>query len=466
LTGELEQMTTSPTADPPAPATEPPPGPKIPALLQTVLMGYGMGGFLDRCHRRYGDFFVVRTVMWGKIYVTVAPDDIKSVFTGSTDTFRFGEHARELGVDQIVGPQSLLFLDGEPHREQRRRVSAPFQAKAVRDNIGTIADIAAEEVATWPVGTPFQLLPHMREIAIQVILRIVIGASGERIDQLREILPKVANSPRVPMLFPPARKLPGWRRYERVRDEGRRLITAEIADRRRCADLSERTDILSMLVASEQESDQPMEDGALVDLMLLLLVAGHESSATALSWIFERLVRCPDVLARLRDALDGDDPAYTEALLDATVRETLRLRPVILLTSRRVRRPTTLGGHRIPAGALVMTASAQVHQSPKWFDQPERFRPERFLTDDIDTHAFVPFGGGPRRCLGANLAMVEMSTVLRAVLERVEFAPATTRGERPAPRHVTLTPSEGATVTVSRRLPVRDGVRCPREVGH
>lgn len=424
-----------------------PPGPRTPALVQTLQMAYQMDAFLSRLHQRFGDIFTIRTSIWGAIIVVAAPDDIRSVLTGDVDTYRFGEHARELGMNAIVGSTSFLFKDGDEHREQRREVAPPFHVREVGRNVDRIVDIAREEVRRWPVGEPFALLPRTRGIAIDVTLSILIGVRGERAAVLRDLLPLVAGAPRVAMLWRPARRLPAWRRYARLHERVCTLLREEIAVRRPAPDLAERSDVLSMVMARNPE----WNDDELIDLMLLLLVAGHESSATALAWMFERLVRHPDVLDRLYRAVDSDDTEAAEQLLDATVRETLRIRPITFAASRRVTNPVELGGYAIPAGVIAMAGNGLVQQSPRWFDDPESFRPERFLTDTITNNTWVPFGGGARRCLGASLAMLEMTAVLRVVLEEVEFETTTEQAEKTAARSVVLTPARGARTTIRRR---------------
>jgi cytochrome P450 len=412
------------------------------------MLAGGMQPFLRSCHRRYGDCFTIRTIKWGTLVFVSDPLLIKQVLTGDPTVFHFGQHALDLGIDAVIGPKAFLFEEEDAHRRLRRRVSAPFRGQAVRRNGATIVAITEENVRQWPVGSPFPLHPPMRALALEVILRVVIGTTDPvRLRALREVLPAVADVGRLPMMFPVLRPLPPWQRYLRVRSRARELLRAEIADRQRTADLSDRTDVLSMLVRCEDGEDQ-LDEHELLDLLNFLLIAGHESTATSLSWVFERVLRHPEVLARLYDAVHSDDDAY----LDAVVRETLRIRPVTFMTARQLVKPVALAGYQLPAGVSVMTATGLVHMSERAYGDPEVFRPQRFLTDDIDPYAWIPFGGGPRRCLGAALATFEIKTVLRTVLSKVELVPTHARSERVRMRHVTFAPAEGARAVVRRRL--------------
>jgi cytochrome P450 len=314
-----------------------------------------------------------------------------------------------------------------------------------------MAEIAGREIDAWPNGVPFKLRPRMQAVTLEIIIETVFGVhAGERIEPLRRALRGFLDLTTNPAALLPTlfvgpdrvRRLPGLRR--RI-DEVDRLIFEEIAERRTAADVEERDDILSMLVAARHEDGSPMSDAEIRDELLTLLVAGHETTATALSWALERLVRHPAKLERLRDeTLDGD-----ERYLTATIQETLRLRPVIVLVLRRLTEPVELLGHELPAGVTVAPSIHLVHRDPVIYPEPERFLPERFLDEPPGTYTWIPFGGGVRRCLGAAFAQFEMSVVLRELLRRRALRPVRAEDERPFRRAITETPRHDAEVVLA-----------------
>jgi cytochrome P450 len=270
---------------------------------------------------------------------------------------------------------------------------------------------------------------------------------GELRDALREFLDLTTN----PMLIAPL-LLFGPKRARSFKPFGRRidrvdaLIHEEIAARRAAEDVEERDDILSMLVGARHEDGSAMSETEIRDELLTLLVAGHETTATSLSWAMERLVRHPEKLERLRaEALAGED-----AYLTATIQETLRLRPVIVLVARRLTEPVEIGGYELPAGVTVTPCIHLIHRDPRIYPEPERFLPERFLETPPGTYTWIPFGGGVRRCLGASFAQFEMSVVLRELVRRREIRPSRPQSERPFRRAITETPRHDAEVVLGQ----------------
>ena len=329
--------------------------------------------------------------------------------------------------------------------------SPPFHREAVRRQAEQMAEIAAAEVARWPVGREFPVAPRMSAITLEVILRIVIGSSDEqRLSALRRALPPVVDMNlmgTMAMVVPSLGELRPWRGIRRARAEADRLLYAEIAACRADPALAERTDVLAMLVRATDDGGNPMSDVELRDQLMTLLLAGHETTATGLAWALERLVRHPDVLARAVRAADEDDDKY----LDALVREVLRVRPVIFDVARKLTAPVEIGGHELPAGVLVMPAIGLVQRSARQYRDPLRFDPERMLWSTFTPTTWLPFGGGARRCIGATFAQVEMRIVLREILRAVELTPTAARAERQRAKHVTLVPHRGARVTVHAR---------------
>ncbi|QYN38065.1 cytochrome P450 [Pseudonocardia sp. DSM 110487] len=422
------------------------PGPRLPSALQTALAWGLPRWWLDRCHRRYGDVFAVRGAPLGTVVFLADPDDIKAVFAGDPRIYRAGEGNTVVGG--LVGESSVLLLDGQEHRERRRQMLPPFHRDAVRRQVEQMAAIAAADVATWPVGREFPVAPRMAAITLEVILRVVIGARDEhRLDALRRALPPVVNSgfmTAAAMIRPSLLDNRLWAGVRRARAEADRLLRAEIADRKADPALDERTDVLAMLVRSTDMSEDELRDQ-----LMTLLLAGHETTATALSWTLERLVRHPDVLARAVRAADDGDDEYLEAI----VKESLRVRPVLFDVARKLTEPVELGGHRIPAGVTVAPSIGLVQRSARHYPDPLRFDPDRMLGATLTPTTWLPFGGGARRCLGATFAQVEMRVVLREILRSVELAPSSARSERQRAKHITLVPHRGARIRVLARRP-------------
>ncbi|MGH3984352.1 MAG: cytochrome P450 [Pseudonocardiaceae bacterium] len=426
------------------------PGPPLPALLQAGLIWLDPIRFVHACHRRYGDRFAIRIPGIGTLVFLTDPADIRSVARGDPAIFRAGEAAAPLG--EILGTHSLLILDVDKHRRSRGMMLPAFHGDSVRRQVAEMIAITADDVARWPVGELFPLYPRMQAITLEVILRTVIGVHDEgRLAALRAVLPPMLEIGSPLELIPPPqalRRFGMWRRRAQRNAAAQALLADEITLCRADPRLAQRSDALAMLVRSVDSAGQPMADDELVDQLVTLLLAGHDTTATALSWAFERLVRDPALLDRTaRAAVDSDD-----AWLDAVCKETLRVRPVIFEFARKLTAPIQLGGYHIPAGAILAPSINLVHHSSRHYPDPEVFRPQRFLDERADPAVWLPFGGGVRRCLGATFAQVEMRTVLREVLRRVELCSTTAPDEPVKPRHVTMVPRLGAMVTVRRRI--------------
>jgi cytochrome P450 len=440
-----------------------PPGPRIPSLLQAALVTASPYGWMLKRWQRYGDVFSSRFPIFGRVVYVADPALVKEVFTGDPATFHAGE-ANTLALGDALGEHSLLTLDEDRHMSQRKLLLPPFHGESVRRYIEVMAEATEQEVASWPVGKEIELRPRMQAITLEVIMRAVFGVrDGRRMDLFRERIPPLAETTSVLNWLPfferdlggitPAAK---FRRALAAVDE---LIYAEIAERRAAQDDDGRDDVLSLLLSARHEDGSPMTDTELRDELMTLLTAGHETTATGLAWAFERLMRTPEVMERLRDSLDDDD------YVDAVVKETLRVRPVIVDVARKLTRDTEVAGWHLPAGTLVLPAIAVLHARPDLYDSPKEFRPERFLGGERrlagtarsrvgapESYAWIPFGGGVRRCIGASFAQVEMRTVLREVLRRVRLHAPTQRPERGVIRHVTVVPGRGARAIVDERL--------------
>ncbi len=426
-----------------------PPGPRMPRALQTAIWSRQAQWMLGQSRARFGDMFTIRIAHEGDWVMLADPDLVKQVFTGDPKIFHAGEGNQILRP--ILGDNSVLVLDEKPHIGQRRLLLPPFHGERMKGYERTMTEIAGREIDSWPAGTPYKLRPRMQAITLEIIIETVFGVhERERMDPLRAALRDFLDLTTDPRFLLPVvlagpdrvRRIPGFgRRIDRV-DE---LIHAEIAERRAVGGLAERDDVLSMLVAAEHEDGSAMSDAEIRDELLTLLVAGHETTATALSWAVERLVRHPEKLERLRvEVLAGED-----AYLTATIQETLRLRPVIVLVIRKLTEPVQLGGYELPAGARVTPSIYLIHRDPRIYPDPHSFIPERFLDNPPGTYTWIPFGGGVRRCLGAAFAQFEMAVVLRELIARRQLQPARSGSERPFRRAITETPRHDAEVVLS-----------------
>lgn len=429
-----------------------PPGPPLPLAVQSILMAsYGLR-FLAGCQRRYGNMFTLRIPLSGKVVYLADPADIKTVYAGDPHVFHSGEaHWFFRG---LLGDSSLFVLDEDEHHDQRRLLMPAFHRDAVARQTAQMADIAAANIAEWPVGESFPVAPRTTDITLEVILRTVIGASDPaRLAALRKVVPRLLY---MKPWETPAITNPNLRRYWPWRGVGRRmaktdaLLYAEIAERRADPNLAERTDVLAMLVRATDDNGRTMSDQELRDHLLTSIAAGHETTATALSWVLERLTRHPAALAKAAEAADASaegDPAGDE-YLDAVVKETLRIRPVIFSSGRVLKESVAVGGYQLPAGIMVDPAIGLVHASSAVYPDPERFDPERMVGTTLSPTTWLPFGGGNRRCLGATFAMVEIRVVLREILRRVELGTTTAPDEKQQAKHVTFVPHRGGAIRV------------------
>jgi cytochrome P450 family 135 len=429
-----------------------PPGPRMPSLMQAAFVTASPYGWMVKRWRRYGDVFSSRFPIFGRVVYLADPALVKEVFTGDAKTFHAGE-ANTLALGDALGEHSLLTLDEERHLSQRKLLLPPFHGESVRRYTEVMAEATEREVARWPVGKQIELRPRMQAITLDVILRAVFGVrDDERMDLFRERIPPVGETTSVlnwlPLMDRDLGGITPAARFRRALAAVDELIYAEIADRRADPEGDQRDDVLSLLLRARHEDGSPMTDTELRDELMTLLTAGHETTATGLAWAFERLLRTPSVLERLTSSLDDDE------YLDAVVKETLRVRPVIVDVARKLTRDVEIAGWRLPAGTLVLPAIAVLHARPDLYERPSEFRPERFVDGGAESYAWIPFGGGVRRCIGASFAQTEMRTVLREVLRRVRLRAPSQRPERGVIRHVTVVPGRGARAVVEARLPV------------
>ena len=410
-------------------------------------MTIGPYSWMRKRRERYGDVFSSHFPFFGRVVYVADPALVKEVFTGDPAVFHAGE-ANATVLGDALGEHSLLTLDEGRHLSQRKLLLPPFHGEAVRRYVEVMAEATAREVERWPVGRTFALRPRMQAITLDVILRAVFGVrDGRRMDLFRQRIPRLGELSSA-LDWLPFTTAGRFRRAVEAVDE---LLYAEIAERR--ARGGEGDDVLSLLLSARHEDGSPISDVELRDELMTLLTAGHETTATGLSWAFERLLRTPRVMERLVASLDDED------YLDAVVKETLRVRPVVVDVARKLTRDVEVAGWRLPPGTLVLPAIAAVHARPDLYPDPFELRPERFLDGGAESYAWIPFGGGVRRCIGASFAQVEMRVVLREVLRRVRLRAPSRRPERGRVRHVTVVPARGCRVVVEERLPQRAPTR-------
>jgi cytochrome P450 len=436
-----------------------PPEPKIPPLLQTLRWAFRPIPFMEDCRRRFGDSFSVRFLGFERPMVLISdPNAIKALYRQREQGLPPG---RNIILEPILGSKSLLIQEGAEHLSRRKLMLPPFHGERMRSYEQTMNEIVSAEVDSWPLHSAFPIHARMQAVTLEVILRVVFGvSSGPRLDRLRAMLSTVLQETATPgrqVLGLALARFGGDGPFAHFQDQLREvdeLLMAEIAEHRARPDLEEREDILSMLMTAEFEDGTRMEDRELRDQLMTLLLAGHETTATALAWTFDLLLRHPAALGRLRDELAAGDEDY----LKATITESLRLRPVIPLAGRRLAQDLEADGLTLPAGTDVTPAIWLTHTRADVYPEPFAFKPERFLEEGPDTYAWIPFGGSVRRCIGATFAEFEMRVVLREVLTRCELRKADPRPERTGRRNITLSPKDGTPVVVTARQPAREPV--------
>ena len=368
---------------------------------------------------------------------------------------------RRFALRPLVGSRSVLLQEGLEHLERRRLMLPAFHGERIRAYEDLVAEVAERELDQWPLGRPFALHPHMQRLTLEVILKAVFGVSdGERLERLRRLLRELLDATSTGMqLRMLARRLRDAGPIPAIRaltDEIDRELFAEISERRRDPAVSDRLDVLSLLILARFEDGSAIEDRELRDQLMTLLVAGHETTATALAWTFDLLLRNPPALTRLIAEVDEDQG---DEYLRAVISESLRIRPVVPLAGRRIASELRADGFVLPPGTDVTPAIWLTHTRPDLYPEPLAFRPERFLDKPPSTYGWIPFGGGVRRCLGAAFAEMEMRVLLRCVLRTRTPRAASANAERPTRRNVTLSPRHGTRIIISPRS--RLGYRGP-----
>lgn len=416
--------------------------------VQTVLYGLWPLRYKAWCQRRYGDLFSLRLPHGMTLAVICDPDAIRDVFGLREADFQTDPAM----LEPFVGSNSVLSLDGERHGRQRRLLVRAFHGETMIAYGALVAEATERDMATWPVGKPFALRSHLQDITLEVILRAVFGLDDAvRVVDFRARLEPFLRAAGSLLVLNPSfrRELGGrspWARFLRLRTRLLSSLDEEIARRRQDLNLLERRDILSLLLRARDEEGNGLDDDELRDNLLTMVLAGHDTTATALAWAFDLVLHNPPVLERLTSELAAGQDVY----LDAVIKEVLRIRPVIPETGRTLTKPLRVGNTTLGAGVSVAPSILLAHRRHDVYPDPDRFRPERFLGESPELLTWIPFGGGVRRCLGSAFATLEMQVVLRTVLGQARLRAADARLERQRRRAVTLTPRHGTRIVLAQ----------------
>ncbi len=442
------------------------PGPSTPAFWQLLRYSHASLPLLEECGRRYGDTFMLRLAGYGKFIMLAAPEAVREVFRGDSQVLHAGENNEFLAL--TVGPRSVLVLDGAPHARQRRVLLPPLKGERMRSFFTAMREATLDAVRAWPVGQPFRALDGMQQITLRVILQAVLGMeAGAARDQIEVQVQRLLAWGRTRYTFILLKILP-LRRLQRIRwlPYYRQLhaldtsLYALIDAGRRQPAAARGENMLADLLAACHEDGRPLDDEEIRDALMTLILAGHDSTATALAWALEQLVPRADVVARIAAELaqtSGGAPMSAEHLprleyLDAAIRESLRLRTIFPIVTRLTKQAFVAAGHEYPPGVVLCPCSHLVHRRADLYPEPALFRPERFLERKYAGHEWFPFGGGNRTCLGMAFALYEMKVVLSTLFTQVRLARPPGSRSHPVRRGLPLAPDDGVQLVVKQRI--------------
>jgi cytochrome P450 len=431
-----------------------PAGPPLPSFVQAAIWALRPLDLMDRCSARYGELFTLRVRKRPWVLLS-NPQHVKQVFTTDTNLLRAGAGEANPLLGPLLGPRSVMLLDEPQHMGDRRRLLASFHRRRMGDYAAMMDEVAREQIARWPIGEPFEMWPRMQAISLEVVVRSVFaGIDQRRAATLRERLMDMTNwinKPRRLALLAAfgSRSISASGRFREAMGQVESVVLEEVRARRARTPPADGEDIFWMLERSHIESGAPASEEKMRDELITMLSDGP--TATSLAWVFERLLRHPDKLARLREELLGGREEY----LDAVVKETLRLCPAVPLVMRRLVEAMQIGGYTLAPDTIVAPCVHLMHRRADIYPDPLSFSPERFLKDAPGTYTWIPFGGGPRRCVAASFAQLEMKRVIAAVLGELELRPADADSEGAMRSSVSFAPDAGARVVASR--PARSG---------
>jgi cytochrome P450 len=425
-----------------------PPGPALPRAAQGALALTNRRIALQLLRRVYGSAFTIDLPIFGQLVVISDPNEIRQLFKIGPPVV----DTTDANLGRVMGPNSMFAMMGDRHRAQRKLLTPSFNGRRLAAYESIIEREAADEFTTWPEDQTFATLPSMMRITLNVILRAVFGAEGQEFERLREVLPPGIRLGSALAMIPVPRwdwgRWSPWGRFFQYRREYDAIVDRLIAKALADPGLAARDDVLALMLQSRHDDGSPMSRDEIADELITMLAAGHETTATTLAWAVERLQRHPELLDRLVADLD----AGSEEVLNATIFEVLRTRPVIDTTFRQVKAPTLqIGPWTIPQGQTIVASIGLLHADESVFRDAARFDPDRFMTRRPDPAGWIPYGGGVRRCIGAAFATMEIRIVLRTLLRNYVISPSSARDEGWQTRGVALAPSRGALVRVRAR---------------
>ena len=449
-----------------------PPGPRLPVAFQTALILADEPRFATAAHRRYGDVFTLRCAPADQRLVFLnRREHIKEVFSGDPSTFHAGEGNKLLRT--VMGEHSVLLVDDEIHLRARKLLMPAFNGAALRSYEGLVGGLAKREVDAWNPNATLVALERMNALTLEIIMQVVFGVTDEeRLRRLRPVVNTTINIGALTLLawaYPKLQKYPPWRAYMANKQRFDELLYAEIAERRSATDLEQRDDVLTRLLlvgAGDDNAHEPLSDAELRDQLVTLLLAGHETTASALSWTLHELAQNPEKQRRARLAADEGDRKYLEAVL----KEAMRMHPVIDQVRRVLKQDATVADYHLPAGTTVVPSVRLAHKSTVNYPDPQTFRPERFIDGverrggseeragrrarpegEVASNTWLPFGGGVRRCLGAGFSLMEGTIILGEILQRYSVRPDPKSRERESVRNITTVPKRKARVVLTVR---------------
>ncbi|MCC5629594.1 cytochrome P450 [Nostoc sphaeroides CHAB 2801] len=451
-----------------------PNGPQIPAVLQMVRWITNPMSFMEACAKRYGETFTMRLEKNSPPLVIVSnPEALQQILTNDTKEF---EAPGDLnGVfESLLGKHSVITISGAEHQRQRQLLMPPFHGERMRNYSQVINDVTQKVISQYQIGKPFNIRSATQAITLRVIMQAVFGLhEGTRAEKLQqflgEVLEKGSSRLLVALLYFPVLQrdfgpINFWGKQMRRQQESDELIYEEIRERREQAD-SSRTDILSLLMAATDEAGEPMTDEELRDELMTLLVAGHETTATALAWALYWIHKLPSVRQKLLEELDslGDNPdpsiIFKLPYLNAVCSETLRIYPVGIITFPRVvRTPLSLSGYELEPGTVVLGSIYLTHHREDIYPEPKQFKPERFLERQFSAYEYLPFGGGARRCIGLAFAQLEMKLAIAKILSSLELQLVDNGEVRPKRRGLVTGPDRPIEMVVTSQRQVKSPI--------
>jgi cytochrome P450 len=396
--------------------------------------------------KRYGRLFQTNDVLAGPMIHVADRALIEQMFKWKPAQYRVSEPRQVM--EPVTGPESILLLDGDRHMRMRKLMLPPFHGEAIARFAQLMEEITNREIDRWRTGETIRTRTVAQTVTLEVIIRTVFGITDPaRIEEFKRLLPGLSTaSPFLLLVQKDLGPRSPWGRFLARRDRVDQLLLAEIEERRGEPDAHGRNDILSLLLSARDEDGNPLTDRELRDELVTHLLAGHETTATSIGWAFERLLRTPRALERLTEEVQAGE---SDEYMEATIKEILRVRPVVTEVFRAPSEPTELGGYLVEPGTQLAASIFLVQYDPELYPpDPEEFRPERFLDGAPEPYTWVPFGGGVRRCLGAAFAQLEMKVVIGAILRRARLRAPRARSESARFRGVTLLPSRGGEAVV------------------